>query len=48
MVMACTAALLIAEGTVKGPPFQIQVVRMERIEPRCPPAIQRRPTAWVT
>src|ERR1700760_224245 len=47
MVMACTAALAIAEGTTNAEPVQTHEVRVEMTEPGSPSAIHRRPTACV-
>src|SRR5277367_2466684 len=47
-VITLSPALDMADGTVKGPPFQIQVVRIEMTLPRVPPSIQRLPQASVT
>src|SRR6185369_6360957 len=47
-VMMLSPALDIAEGTVKGPPFQIQVVRIEITLALLPPSIQRFPQESVT
>ena len=46
--MVAIPAFDIAEGTVNGPPFQIQVVRIEITEARRPSAIQRLPHSRVT
>jgi hypothetical protein len=46
--MTCRPALDIADGTTYGEPVQTQVTRIETTLPRCPPAIQRLPTACVT
>ena len=46
MVIACTAALAIAEGTTKAEPVQIHVVSVDNAPGR-PSAIQRLPAAWV-
>ena len=46
--MVARPALDMAEGTVKGPPFQIQVVRMETTEAFLPSSIQRLPASRVT
>ncbi len=46
--MTLMPAFDMAEGTVKGPPFHTQVVRMEMTEALWPPAIQRLPQASVT
>src|SRR5215469_6357063 len=48
LVMMLRPAFDIALGTVKGPPFQIQVVRIEITLPLSPPSIQRLPQASVT
>src|SRR3954463_5725030 len=47
MVMACTAALAIADGTTNADPVHTQDVSVEMTEPGRPPAIQRRPAACV-
>jgi hypothetical protein len=47
-VMACRPAFDIADGTVNGPPLQIQVTRIERTEAARPSAIQRLPHSRVT
>src|ERR1700722_13870682 len=47
-VMMLRPALDIAEGTVKGPPFHTQVVRIEVTAPGLPSAIQRLPQSRVT
>ena len=47
-VITFSPALDMAEGTVNGPPCQIQVVRMETTAPFFCSAIQRLPTSWVT
>src|SRR6185312_14529553 len=47
LIMMLTPALAMAEGTVNGPPFQIQVVRIEITLAFCPAAIQRLPQAKV-
>ena len=46
--MMLSPALLIADGTVNGPPFQIQVVRIEITLAFCFSSIQRLPQASVT
>ena len=48
MVIAWIAALLIADGTTKGPPLRTQVTAIETTLPLCLAAIQRFPTACVT
>ena len=48
MVIAWTAALLMADGTTNGPPLRTQVTTIETTLPRSPCAIQRLPTACVT
>src|SRR3954447_13276856 len=47
-VMTLRPALDMAEGTVKGPPFQTQVVRIEITEACLPSASQRLPHSSVT
>ncbi|MDB5451642.1 MAG: hypothetical protein JWO33_220 [Caulobacteraceae bacterium] len=47
-VMAAMPALDMADGTVNGPPFQIQVTRMETTEAAFFSAIQRLPASSVT
>src|SRR5690606_35968170 len=47
-VITLRPALDIAEGTVKGPPFHTQVVRIETTEAFLPSAIQRLPASRVT
>src|SRR3712207_7478796 len=44
-VIAAIPAFDIADGTVNGPPVHTQVVTIDRIDPLCPPSIQRRPAA---
>ncbi len=46
--MMLRPAFDMALGTVKGPPFQIQVVRIEITLALLPPSIQRLPQASVT
>ncbi len=46
-VIVFTADFDIADGTTNGPPFQIQVVRIEITLPRFPSSIQRLPILWV-
>src|SRR6476646_5625009 len=48
LVMMLMPALDIAEGTVNGPPFQIQVARTETTLARESASIQRLPQARVT
>ena len=48
LVMMLRPAFDIADGTVNGPPFQIQVVRIEITLALCPPSIQRLPQESVT
>ena len=48
MVIAWIAALLIAEGTTKGPPFRVQVTVDRDDAAAMAPLIQRLPTACVT
>src|SRR3569832_109181 len=48
MVMTLSPAFDIALGTVKGPPFQIHVVRIEITDALFLPSIQRLPHASVT
>lgn len=47
MVIECTAALAIAEGTTYADPVHTQVVSVDRTLPGSPSAIQRLPAAWV-
>src|ERR1700758_5105412 len=47
IVIACTAAFAMAEGTTKAEPLHTQVVRFDNTDPRRPSAIQRLPTASV-
>src|SRR5512135_576724 len=48
LVMMLRPAFDIAEGTVNGPPFQIQVVRIDITLALLPPSIQRLPQDNVT
>src|SRR5216683_6106262 len=47
IVIACTAALAIADGTTNAEPVQTQVVSVDSTLPGRPPAIHRRPAASV-
>src|SRR5438034_1099 len=47
IVIACTAAFAIADGTTNAEPVQTHVVSVEMTEPGRPLAIQRRPAACV-
>src|SRR3954451_14577145 len=47
MVMACTAALAIAEGTTNAEPVHTHDVKVDTTEPGRPSSIQRLPTACV-
>ena len=46
-IMDSTAALAVADGTMKARPCQAEVVSIERIVPRCLPSIHRFPAASV-
>src|ERR1700737_3216615 len=47
IVIACTAALAMADGTTKADPLHTHVVRFDSTVPGRPAAIQRLPTATV-
>src|SRR5258708_41650 len=47
IVIACTAALAMADGTTNADPLHTQVVRFESTAPGRPAAIHRLPTATV-
>src|ERR1700676_4243094 len=47
IVIACTAALAMAEGTTNADPVHTHVVRFDSTAPGTPAAIQRLPTATV-